>query len=503
MEFKVENGQNLLAIGAYEFGSYLRFGTPCCVVLDAFGQYYEETCYATLPQNLQYRETIGRLSVDGLYENYSQRAEDLYQFIAPIVPFLKNGSYRLEFLANVEGREFHRGDKVPDIDALYGLKVKRNSKAWQQMEEAEKEAIMSGSMEDTMTYRMFGDEVDVYATQPEEALSADRIKYFENEIAKGKRPCIILFRSFDRAQGEFKSYYYLLDGHHKLKAYNNLKVVDVPIISISALVDVNDREFDLELLDQHLLPSHLEYVLEEFWDLTFINSYLDDVLLNPACSLHAYVKNGVYETFYDNGQIKERNSFKNNKAIGTSFTWHENGQLAREDQHSEVNNTFTQWYASGQIESSIERNDEGWITQRQFYVSGQLKLEQKTFSNKSFDIEHEIREYWENGKLKKESVRNSDENRERYWYELGIMEREIHFVGRERIEVKYWNEKGKLFRHEKASEYGKPLENVFAKPYTTGDVSQDIWTIIKWIGYGFAAFLLIYNLMEGIRIFGL
>ena len=38
-------------------------------------------------------------------------------------------------------------------------------------------------------------------------------------------------------------------------------------------------------------------------------------------------KNGVIETYYDNGQLKSRSNHENGKLNGLWETWHKNGQL--------------------------------------------------------------------------------------------------------------------------------------------------------------------------------
>lgn len=37
--------------------------------------------------------------------------------------------------------------------------------------------------------------------------------------------------------------------------------------------------------------------------------------------------NGIYETYYDNGQIKTRKNYKDNKLDGLSEEWYDNGQM--------------------------------------------------------------------------------------------------------------------------------------------------------------------------------
>jgi len=66
-------------------------------------------------------------------------------------------------------------------------------------------------------------------TQPFESLNAERVQHYEEQIRKGERPVAIAIRVMIGKQESEDSYQdttynstkYILDGHHKLVAYQN------------------------------------------------------------------------------------------------------------------------------------------------------------------------------------------------------------------------------------------------------------------------------------------
>lgn len=82
------------------------------------------------------------------------------------------------------------------------------------------------------------------ATQPKEEINLERVKQFENKISNGARPFAIVYNcSFpdirlnnenSKTDYSISSDYFILDGHHKLLAYQNLKMFP-PIASLTFL----------------------------------------------------------------------------------------------------------------------------------------------------------------------------------------------------------------------------------------------------------------------------
>ncbi len=84
-------------------------------------------------------------------------------------------------------------------------------------------------------------------TEPFESIDMARVKYYENVISKGRRPKAITIRELnikqdneDEGQPMVNTAMYVLDGHHKLVAYKNLKI-NPQYIVINKLPITNNR----------------------------------------------------------------------------------------------------------------------------------------------------------------------------------------------------------------------------------------------------------------------
>ena len=71
-------------------------------------------------------------------------------------------------------------------------------------------------------------------------------------------------------------------------------------------------------------------------------------------------KNGVVETYYENGQIASRANYKNGKLNGLYETWYDNGkQLSRTNyKNGERNGLYETWYENGQPQESTMYKDD-------------------------------------------------------------------------------------------------------------------------------------------------
>lgn len=61
------------------------------------------------------------------------------------------------------------------------------------------------------------------ATRTEDSINPSRVEFYEDLIRKGSRPKVVVYIHYLN-QNYSSSNYYIIDGHHKFKAYNNLKV---------------------------------------------------------------------------------------------------------------------------------------------------------------------------------------------------------------------------------------------------------------------------------------
>ena len=73
------------------------------------------------------------------------------------------------------------------------------------------------------------------------------------------------------------------------------------------------------------------------------------------------VKNGVVETYYDNGQLESRANYENGELNGLRETWYENGQLMTRThyENGKLNGLCERWDERGNlIESTMYKDDE-------------------------------------------------------------------------------------------------------------------------------------------------
>lgn len=67
-------------------------------------------------------------------------------------------------------------------------------------------------------------------------------------------------------------------------------------------------------------------------------------------------KNGLYEEWYENGQIKERCNYENGKKHGLYEEWYENGQLKEKVnyENGKKHGLYEEWYENGQLKEKVK-----------------------------------------------------------------------------------------------------------------------------------------------------
>ena len=141
------------------------------------------------------------------------------------------------------------------------------------------------------------------ATQPESEINEERVKYFENEISNGARPFAIIFNCYfhqitDGSDNSLDSAKYVIDGHHKLLAYNNLKIQPSIVELTYYPAGREDIAFNLEELIEVLYPWQVEHILKNWYEK---EKHILEYLQNPESTVHRFIKNGHVKTFHENG----------------------------------------------------------------------------------------------------------------------------------------------------------------------------------------------------------
>lgn len=450
MKFTIENGTNICSIGLSDIGSYIQFNYPLTVVwYDCRGSVGKYFC--VLPYNEEYRNTVRNKINDNLNQDFTENIKDLYEILNPLLQLFKNGDYNLSFYSNKE-KEFFQYQTSSDnfskihfnnLEVVFSEKttnlsnieiIKGEHKSFLKEIEISKKYYPSDILEYS-TDGIYTGWQSFFATQPIENIDQERVKYFENKINSGERPFAILFNSY-LAFEDFDSSYYILDGHHKLLAYQNLGLYP-PIALITHLPSsIDDIEFDVEKLTEFLYPWQIEHILEN-WEGK--DEYIARTLQNPNSNLHTIIKNGNYEEYHENGKLKHKAFYINDKVDGPSKYWYENGQLKSEHFYNKGIRigTWKNYYASGKIEFVQPFNEEGNYNGIlvSYFENGQKRMEQ----------------ILENG-------RNADGVSYKVWFDNGDKDSELTYKNGQMIVRKNWNSWGEFVNHEVFNEETKKLE---------------------------------------------
>ncbi|HEX2627842.1 MAG TPA: hypothetical protein VHM26_02480 [Chitinophagaceae bacterium] len=275
MRFEITDGLGMVSIALSEIGSYFRCTRPLSVVWNdcrgSVGKYV-----SLLPSDPAFREQVRQRINNGLNKDYSNDIEELKTLLDPLLKLFPNGEYALCFYKPENYFRIQVNDQVLTQNwYMVNAEPVEKQNAKKLFEQHQKELTRHrtcGLFEaDIMMYTTHGfyeatDAVFI-ATEDADSINPKRIKYFEEKIAKGERPFPIIFQSYF-AGDENSIYYeglhsddYVLDGHHKLLAYANLKI-QPPLAVITHLPKTRmEAAFNKEELKQALYPWQYDHII--------------------------------------------------------------------------------------------------------------------------------------------------------------------------------------------------------------------------------------------------
>ena len=277
-KFTIENGTNICTIGLSNVGSYIKFNHPLTVVwADNRGSVGKYFC--TLPYNDDYRATMRDRINDSLNDDFTDDIEALYEILKPLFPLFRNGEYVLNFYHSKEKKFFQYQTSFDGFNTIHfkNLEIFFAHKTTDLLNiETVKNEHKAFLKENKISYKYYPADILEYstdgiydgwraffATQPKENIDQDRVNYFKEKIRNGERPFAIIFDAY-WASEDFESSYYILDGHHKLLAYQSLSLYP-PLALITHLPNTLDEtEFDIDQLSKCLYPWHIKHILEHW-----------------------------------------------------------------------------------------------------------------------------------------------------------------------------------------------------------------------------------------------
>lgn len=106
-----------------------------------------------------------------------------------------------------------------------------------------------------------------------------------------------------------------------------------------------------------MLPGQVQHIFENWFE----KDGIIERLKNQGSPLYKYFKNGVYKTYYSNGQTKQESFYANDELDGVVKEWYENGKLKFEKHYKKGirRGNWKFWYENGLVERITQYNEEG------------------------------------------------------------------------------------------------------------------------------------------------
>ncbi|MEO7215706.1 hypothetical protein [Mucilaginibacter sp.] len=436
MKFKVENGSNHISIGLSDIGSYFRFDYPLSLVWNdnrgSVGKYF-----CLLPYSQAYRDELRNKLLANLNEDFSNNIEELYDLLGPLFSLFKNGEYSLNFSKeNIFQYQTSRDNYAEvhyyplelaftdaiSIDKLEDVKQKHQTFL---EENAITKKFYASDILDYTTHNLYDASHCFFATQPDTCIDQNRVNHFEQQISAGELPFVIIMQA-SCYQLDLHSSYFIIDGHHKLLAYQKLGIYPSMALITYLPASSEEMEFDAEKLATLLYPWQIADLLEN-WDEK--DTYVTEKLKNPNSPLHQFIKNGLVREYYEDRKLKHEAFYINDRIEGKSAEWYENGQLKYERFYSNGKNAGVWRYydTSGNIHALQPYGETG-------HIDGELIYYHKNGQKQSS-------QFFSNGKYVDGTTSSS-------WFENGDKEGEVRYLNGQLVERKNWNSHRQLVNHD-------------------------------------------------------
>ncbi|MCD6065636.1 MAG: hypothetical protein K0S33_462 [Bacteroidetes bacterium] len=457
MKFSITYGTGIVSVRLSEIGSYFRFRKPLTAVwYDCHGSVGKYLCL--LPYEKEYREEVRKNLYDNLDVDYTSKEAELKTLLDPLLKLFPNGDYSLNFyteeseyfkthLTEYAGETYYDWSVInsPSNDIKDIEEKKKKHEEF--MADRESQGEMTWDLLEYTTPGFYdGCSLSFVATQPQEELDPERIQYYEEQIRVGKRPFAIICKAYYYKEipdmggisvRSFESENYILDGHHKLAAYSNLKVAPRVAEIMQVVEDLQETQFDILELIEVLYPWQIDHILQNWDDKeTYIKKFLED----PQSKIHQFIKNGIIKEFHKNGQLKHEAFYINDHIEGEAKWWFDNGRLKEIRLYKDKRpaGEWKSWFKSGQLEFVQPFNEAG-------------------------NYHGHMVSYHENGQARWEQFLENGQNKDGYsylvWYDDGRKEAELKYSGGRMTERKNYDRSGKLINFEELD----PVQNRLVK----------------------------------------
>ena len=269
-QINITNGQGIIKIKTTGIGSYFTLNKPLSAIWydceGSMAQYFALTHYSKLEQKI-----ITESIKSKLYDNYLEKTENIIIDFKELLGLLENGVYEINF--EVFSKLDHWKQAKDLIYLAYNekmemtntylfdkyKKLEENSEWWKSKDKIK--YFSKWSYDDSYGHSMF------LFTRAMETINFQQVKFYESEILNGRFPfAIVIRKEFTHKEGNTithqNSGWYILDGHHKLLAYNNLTIPPRLLKIRQIVTGLEYDNFDITELESVLMHCQLEHIRE-------------------------------------------------------------------------------------------------------------------------------------------------------------------------------------------------------------------------------------------------
>ncbi|WP_289046171.1 hypothetical protein [uncultured Olleya sp.] len=264
MEVEITNGEKIIQLLFDEFASCLVIETALTVnwpdCAGSVGEYYALSSFSSDKRN-SLTSKLNEVLIDG-------EEEEVYNSIKEFLKLFSNGNYKV----NIDTMKLDTCNFMHEGQVKYSENVAMSKR-------------FSGAF-----YQYPYDKSNIFFTTPNNAINNERVDYYKQRIQNGLRPKAITYELYSPINANFTACY-LLDGHHKTKAYLELGI-DIPTVNIvkteraegqtqeilnASAPILKDFEFEHFLINN---DENLESV--DFINDSFLTSKLDEILIKNS-----------------------------------------------------------------------------------------------------------------------------------------------------------------------------------------------------------------------------
>ncbi|MCR9290064.1 MAG: hypothetical protein NXI23_22050 [Bacteroidetes bacterium] len=204
-----------------------------------------------------------------------------------------------------------------------------------------------------------GHEKHILATKHTDQLNKRRVDFYKDALNKGLRPPVIVNTGIDE-YGFSNSF--LLDGHHKAKAYFDLKINPAIIEIVGEMYETKDLINDLRQITKTLYKEQLIFLIKQ--------NYEFEEAMKQICSdevLSEFCLNGEIKDYYPNGKLRQQVKYIQSKRDGIFCWYFPDGTLEKQEKYElgRYKCTYEKYFHNGSL--LIKGNEKGILEQYDIY----------------------------------------------------------------------------------------------------------------------------------------